>query len=492
MDEKNRFSLLLERLMAAANVKNIVLANALQYDVSYISKWLNGRSIPSKKGAEQILSDISYCIVNELDDEGRENLYQEYEVDNPEDLQQAIYDNLEVEYDYVSGLKNSIGSYVAPQTSYFSSLSLAEFISRMQHPALRKVKSLDVVATMDILSVRREYRLMMMQIDQRYMKKEWDFPKVRFSMIINLEVGERDCFHDCIFLMNVLTNGSYIDLQLYESSRAYGKIVFAAKDAYAISGMLFDPDTCVAVMISEKEDIRDALYRKAQSLCSRENLLFQRVKMRDMITGDKYIQALMSQNIRLLIGRASEYFVPPELFEELLENNPPDDEWALVIPQVRKINQLMQRLFEKSDMQIMIYESVFFNFSISGELDFFNYKVILSAEQRLKYLTYMVNLFENNPNLSVKMALRNFATDYRYRINPCVFLSDRISYIRVENRKYHNNIMMFNHTSVKKMFDQFYAQIWEMDEDNLISDRTQICKSMNHLIKSLKILGEVE
>ncbi|MDD6231640.1 MAG: hypothetical protein PUA89_02820, partial [Frisingicoccus sp.] len=192
------------------------------------------------------------------------------------------------------------------------------------------------------------------------------------------------------------------------------------------------------------------------------------------------------------IGRACEYFVPPELFEELLENNPPGDEWALVVPQVRKINQLMQRLFEKADMQIMIYESVFFNFSISGELDFFNYKVILSAEQRLKYLTYMVNLFENNPNLSVKMALRNFATDYRYRINPCVFLSDRISYIRVENRKYHNNIMMFNHTSVKKMFDQFYAQIWEADESHLISDRTQICKSMNHLIKSLKILSEVE
>ena len=83
MDEKNRFSLLLERLMSAANIKNFVLANALQYDVSYISKWLNGRSIPSKKGAEQILSDISHCIVTELDDEGRENLYQEYEVDDP-------------------------------------------------------------------------------------------------------------------------------------------------------------------------------------------------------------------------------------------------------------------------------------------------------------------------------------------------------------------------------------------------------------------------
>ena len=55
MDEKNRFSLLLERLMATANVKNATLAQALQYDVSYISKWLNGRSTPAKKGVEQVL-----------------------------------------------------------------------------------------------------------------------------------------------------------------------------------------------------------------------------------------------------------------------------------------------------------------------------------------------------------------------------------------------------------------------------------------------------
>ena len=51
---------------------------------------------------------------------------------------------------------------------------------------------------------------------------------------------------------------------------------------------VYSEENCVAVMISEEEEIRQSLYRKAFSLCSPENLLFQRITMREMIFGDKY------------------------------------------------------------------------------------------------------------------------------------------------------------------------------------------------------------
>lgn len=40
MEDKNRFSILLEHLLEVAEVKNYTLAKRLQYDVSYISKWV--------------------------------------------------------------------------------------------------------------------------------------------------------------------------------------------------------------------------------------------------------------------------------------------------------------------------------------------------------------------------------------------------------------------------------------------------------------------
>lgn len=49
MKEKNRFSVLLEHLTSMANLKNYVLAKAVQYDESYISKWISGKSLPTEK-----------------------------------------------------------------------------------------------------------------------------------------------------------------------------------------------------------------------------------------------------------------------------------------------------------------------------------------------------------------------------------------------------------------------------------------------------------
>ena len=49
MEDKNRFSILLEHLLEVAEVKNYTLAKRLQYDVSYISKWVSGRMLPAKK-----------------------------------------------------------------------------------------------------------------------------------------------------------------------------------------------------------------------------------------------------------------------------------------------------------------------------------------------------------------------------------------------------------------------------------------------------------
>lgn len=65
MDDKNRFSILLEHLLEVAEVKNYTLAKRLQYDVSYISKWVSGRMLPAKKTEKRVMEGISACVVDE-------------------------------------------------------------------------------------------------------------------------------------------------------------------------------------------------------------------------------------------------------------------------------------------------------------------------------------------------------------------------------------------------------------------------------------------
>lgn len=69
-NEKNRFSTLLEELISISGVKNSGLAKALQYDASYISKWVSGRLLPTEKTKKKILSGLSHEIVNQSTSEG--------------------------------------------------------------------------------------------------------------------------------------------------------------------------------------------------------------------------------------------------------------------------------------------------------------------------------------------------------------------------------------------------------------------------------------
>ena len=98
MEDKNRFSILLEHLLEVAEVKNYTLAKRLQYDVSYISKWVSGRMLPAKKTEKRVMEGISACVVDEATDDGRDLLLREYSVSIPSDLKAAIYDNLIAEH----------------------------------------------------------------------------------------------------------------------------------------------------------------------------------------------------------------------------------------------------------------------------------------------------------------------------------------------------------------------------------------------------------
>lgn len=159
MEDKNRFSILLEHLLEVAEVKNYTLAKRLQYDVSYISKWVSGRMLPAKKTEKRVMEGISACVVDEATDDGRNLLLREYSVSIPSDLKAAIYDNLIAEYDYLQEELDSGEARIGPYTDFWAELNMLQYLTKMAHPVLRRVSQLDIVAVMDLMEMAREYRL---------------------------------------------------------------------------------------------------------------------------------------------------------------------------------------------------------------------------------------------------------------------------------------------------------------------------------------------
>lgn len=492
MEEKNRFSALLRQLMAAAELKNYMLAKSLQYDVSYISKWVSGKALPAEKAKESVLWEISRCVVASVSPERLDLLMKEYRVSEAQELECAIRDHLEAEYNYVRELQKRTGASISPRTVFYPETSLLEYIAKMAHPVLRRVNSLDIMAAMDLLSMEHGYRLQIVDIHDAKPSEHHSYPDVHFSLVINLDVEKWDSIYDTIFLINMLATNTKVSFQLYGNRSACGRVIFAVAHEFSISAMLAGPNRCLSVVTSEDQKTSDTYYDYVESLCNRENLLFRRTSISGMQQRHEYVRSLLSPNLRWVMGHMTEHFLPDDLFEEIVgQLTASGRECGLTKEELYELHRLTHNLLEEAEIRIVLYESAFSNLNATGELDFFNGKVVLTPEQRLRYLESLFTLFQSKENLKVKLVYGQFVTDYQYRGDQCIFLSDMLSYLRLDNsRRTDNNLVIINRRDVQTIFDNFYESIWADCEEVVISDRTAINNYIHHTIQSSHLISQ--
>ena len=490
MKKKNRFSTLLEQLLSKTDIKNYILAQELQYDVSYISKWISGKMIPSEKNIEKTLRTISQCVVDSASEENKSVLFSDYQVDNTVDLFEAIYDHLTAEYSFVKNADNDPGQTSTAETAFYSEMPLHQFLAKTKHPIVRQVKSLEVISAVDILSLDPEYRLMIAELENVNLSARRDYPGVHFSMIINIPENTNNVY-DTVFLMNMLANLANIDFQLYENPQVAGKIIFGINNSYIISGMLLDSNHCFAVNTSENAEHCAVICNKLSALCNRNMLLFKRTSIQSMFLQYDYIQSILATNSRWLIGYMTEHFLPDSLFEELLDQTNVLENLNVSKEELRRVHSITTNMLQTSRIKILVPRSAFVNFIVSGELDFFNHKVTLTPDQRYCYLEHLVHLITKNKEFAIKFVINNdFMKDFHHIVNPCLYMSDGLCFLRLYHRSRTDNILSLNKTKIKHMFSNFFDIIWNETSDYLMDNPEDIIQNINQFMQSIKILGK--
>lgn len=487
MKQKNRFSNLLEHLMETTDLKNATLARELQYDVSYISKWLSGQ-LPSAKTEQAVMTGISRCVVHKGSQAGCKTLSDEYQVTTMTDLEGAIYDHLMAEYAYVRNTQKDSASTISPKTLFFPKLTMSQYIARMHHPVLRRVKSLNIMAMMDLMAMDREYRMQITRIKSGSSSQQWRYPDVHFSMIIDLDTIQNDYVYDVVFLLNMLTDMTRIDFRLYGARNAYGRAIFTVKDEFSITAMLTQSQECMSVVITEDSESSNILYNTIQARCTRERLLLRKSTMAEMLASNDYARSLIATNQRMLFGHLTEQFVPQELLEAIIAD-PPAHEAVVTADQLRWFQSLALRRLEELPVQMIFYESALSEFAVDGILDFFNIKIHLTPAQRLQYIRNLRDLIYKNDNLSVKLIYGRLFTDFQYNANQYAFLSDNISYLSLDCTESTESLHIINNREMNKVFSCFFDEVWNSRQDVVISDRDEVLNYIDHIVQQIGLIA---
>ena len=455
MEDKNRFSILLEHLLEVAEVKNYTLAKRLQYDVSYISKWVSGRMLPAKKTEKRVMEGISACVVDEATDDGRDLLLREYSVSIPSDLKAAIYDNLIAEYDYLQEELDSGEARIGPYTDFWAELNMLQYLTKMAHPVLRRVSQLDIVAVMDLMEMAREYRLKVANLQNGQLVDQRSYDNVYFKLMIDISREKWDPIYDAALIINVLTNFSHIHFKLFGSTAAAGRAVFVVKGDFAITGLLF----------------RDT-------------------SMRQLISQYDYMHTLLASNLRWMFGHLNELLLPDDLFEEILTAHEAElkDFLGATPAELRSVHNLAKGVVEETNIRILIYEAAFSSMAVSGELDFFSYKVSLTPDQRSRCISYVLQLCKQREKLEFRLISGRIVNDFQYVADPNVFLSGAASYLRLDNNCPVNRIAMVNNSVMEDRLSEYFDQVWNLDDQNVTKERNAIAEHIHHVLQGIHLI----
>ncbi|MFG6333044.1 MAG: helix-turn-helix domain-containing protein [Lachnospiraceae bacterium] len=482
MSDKNTFGTLLQQMIQQAGITNTIVSRAVRYDISYISKWLSGRMLPSEKNIENIVSAITACIIASSQKDNLCILLDQFQCEDEEELRGKLQEALREAYRQSKKYTDN------PDLSgerYYVSMPASKLAG------LLKKQSGNTAAVIDLLSLDHETRLLLAGIKNGRFSVTGADTSVHYNMVINVEAlsGDhgRDCVYDSIFLIHMLTSFSSIDFRLYNNPLAAGKFLYAVDGCYSASGMIFQGDMeCIAVYEHEDPRTAGALYQKIVLLVNQEQLIFRKVTMNDMICGGEYIRSMISPNIRWLLGHVTELLLPDDLFEKLLFISEITNK-----NEIRRLHNLAQNVFRQSGTRIMIYESALSDLVVSGELDFFNYRLFLSPEQRICCLEHILTVLETT-DAPIRLVDGGFSSDFQYITNPCLILSDSVCYVRLENKRYCDNILTLNDKSVKMMFERFYEKIWDERQDVVIGTRSEVLARIRHYKTSAALIAKME
>lgn len=468
----NTFGETLQQIILHSGVKYATIANAVEYDISYISKWVNGKTLPSPKNIEMISTNIPDTIIKFSQKENISAMLLEYHCSNEDELAKTLHDLLY--YSFHRAMDNS----KSVRDILFDSSPSALHVATTIFSCYTTGNCLTVV---DIFSLDHKTALLIAGI------KEGRFaaPKstnIRHDMLIDLEhIADDEIIYKIVFLIHMLTCMSGIEFHLYADHWASNKIIFM-NDSHnvIISGFIMEKKIIAATQTTDVIN-RELLWNSIISKMSQKTEVFKKTTMQEMLRNNIYIRSIISTNIKWLLGHITEHLLP----EDVLEKLDSEIKGQLTDCDIRNLQNISHKIIIQPDTYILLYESALSDFIISGEIDFFNHPLFLTVKQRKSCIDFLLNCIKST---NIRLICDGFSTDFRLITNPCMFISDSVYYLRLENGRYEDNLLLLQDVKIQQLFDRFYNAAWNDRADVVLDDQSKIIDKIKHYQAKLELL----
>ena len=496
MNSRN-FGGVLENLLYISKKKKSSLASYLGYDVSYINKWVNSKNLPSFRRSTEICESISKFIIESLNNDTRKHLvdYFELERDDNDFLYVYIKDTL-LEVYFESS--NNKGNQSIPITSV--SQEYYNMNCEMRPTLLPKTireeiefnasagNDLDIFISINLFSM--DYRHKVSLVDMKKFFYELSkITNVNINFLLGFEGENKEEILNALLTINLISSYPKLNFKLYNCDISTNIAYFIIKDRFLSATAFSNDGECLFSNTSKDKNLISEFYYSLESkLKNKGKDIFLTKSPMEMIEDQTYIQYIMNNELRCLLGSINEFFMPPDLFMEIAHRVFGDN--PKIINELKKINVFLHNATYKCKLKVLIYELELRKYMSSGCIHFFNIPVTLTFKERERHIEFIEKMLKENNHVEIRLVDGNFVEDFRHADNPSFYLSKNLKFIKVHPVSGKNDYSILRDNAVKKMSDDLFNKLWNYGDDLILIDREDILERISKSISYTRIISE--
>lgn len=477
------FGQLLKLLLNMSHQKSYLLASYLNYDVSYISKWVTGAMLPASKHAVSMCSGVANFIVENTEEVTVDSFYKLFEVDTPEDLRRAINQALIHAYQ-LSGEQKGKSKTILVSNENNSRTVVNPNLQKLYIKVNPKItdegeEPVGLAMMIDLCALGKEDKMSIACAD----KGDRFFENINeIHYLLSLTDDTFDEKFDTLLLTYMLN--SYADLNFIVSyyNHVPCSLMFAVQNYCMHMSVVAQNHRAILSDTSMDRGVANETYDTIISIeKSFSKRLVRESTMGEIIKDKEYLSFVISTNISLYLTKLDEFLLPDDVFEEILaELNIKSSDCE----DLRNLHNTFKSSIEFSNIKIGLLERALQDYVIDGKLDFFGYPVVATVDQRERHLNYIKALMNSNSsNTDIRFIDPQGLADFDKNFAPCIYLSDCLGYIRLRGSNSSDKISIIETQKLMEVYNKFIKYTFSKENEGYETALVRITRMLSMLKK---------
>lgn len=436
----NLFGKSLRSQMEKAGIKESELADALSYDTTYISKWINGSKLPSVRNAERILGQMADFFADHPgkgDTADRERRWQS----SFKELKKA-YDSDSSYLTFQSHSNNQMSFLDRPKM--LIDLTRDAFMQALENSD----GSISVMATFDLFRLYSgEFKRLMQELHEAGVKR------VELKLALFPEDLAEDYHFYAANILNIIGYLDYIEMSIVCQKPEQPHILVI--DKLLCVQVLWNMQGELAAVFSMEEKIIERFSERCRQILETSEKLLDPAEPESLKRTNVQLDSYSDKRQWLFFNEPPAMLFPEDIMDQFIEEAE-DEAYASYLIKLKNI--FMKRTC-KSEIDLVLYSSMINKYLSDGNVSVGNVSHQLSEEQTRSHLAYLSEVMKTNPDFAIYLIRDTVVLSEELRNCPSIFIDSYSLYIENSQKGSNDNFHISMDPRMRSAFQQFFERM---------------------------------